>query len=377
MEKVSEIELSPGDSVLLKSGDVFTDSLVLNDVNGTSDEPITISTYGGREKAIITGSNSEALDDLCIQLNNATNTTIKNLSLNNAAYGIRLYYTAAAIGENVTVDSCDFSGIKGIFWGSESQVFTQHSAGIVVNGYVAKDTSWSDALVKNFTIKNCFCTASAGLFGASAIYEDGFADNDVNVRRNFSSVKGFLMENCTMKENEFYGTKIGSVGNGVIRNCTFTGNGTKEMSVGSAAILLASVNNFTITGCVIEEQNRLLYNPDGCGIDLEANCHNVTISECTIKNNDGVGIMVYDNGEQHIWNTNLTVINNVFKYNSRNAYGNVKNAEIYIVEDCLKGTENKISGNSYSLWEGVSFINDYVCPEGAALIVENNTVITN
>lgn len=282
--------MSAGDRVLLKSGDVFTDSLVLNNVKGTSEGPILISTYGGTEKAIITGNNSEALDDLCVQLNDASNTTVKNLSLNNAAYGLRLYYTTTATGENVTVDSCDFSGIKGIFWGSESQKFTQHSAGIVVNGYVPKDTLWSDALLKNIVIKNCFCTASSGLFGASAVYEEGFADNNVNVRRNFSLIKGFSMENCTMKENEFYGTKIGSVGNGVIRNCIFTGNGTKEMSVGSAAILLSSVNNILITDCVIEKQNRLFYNPDGCGIDFEANCHNVTVSKCIIRNNDGVGI---------------------------------------------------------------------------------------
>lgn len=54
LEKISSVELQPGDSVLFNRGDLFSGHFVVNG-SGTEDKPIVISAYGSGSKPVITG----------------------------------------------------------------------------------------------------------------------------------------------------------------------------------------------------------------------------------------------------------------------------------------------------------------------------------
>lgn len=56
LDKLQEVQLEPGDRVLLESGSVFNGFIHLKDVSGTKENPIEITKYGGDSKPIINGN---------------------------------------------------------------------------------------------------------------------------------------------------------------------------------------------------------------------------------------------------------------------------------------------------------------------------------
>lgn len=56
LDKLEDIQLQPGDRVLLESGSVFNGFIHLKDVSGTKENPIEITKYGGDVKPIINGN---------------------------------------------------------------------------------------------------------------------------------------------------------------------------------------------------------------------------------------------------------------------------------------------------------------------------------
>ena len=56
LEKINELMLQPGDSVLLSAGQTFKEPLILSGLNGTAESEISITSYGEKasdEKAVI------------------------------------------------------------------------------------------------------------------------------------------------------------------------------------------------------------------------------------------------------------------------------------------------------------------------------------
>lgn len=53
LDKLENLELEPGDQILLESGSVFNGFIHLNDVHGTKEAPIKIGSYGSGNKPII------------------------------------------------------------------------------------------------------------------------------------------------------------------------------------------------------------------------------------------------------------------------------------------------------------------------------------
>ena len=53
LAKVSNVKLGENDRILLKAGDTWNEQLVINDAEGTEDNPVVISTYGTGEEPII------------------------------------------------------------------------------------------------------------------------------------------------------------------------------------------------------------------------------------------------------------------------------------------------------------------------------------
>ncbi|MBR4072989.1 MAG: right-handed parallel beta-helix repeat-containing protein [Clostridia bacterium] len=307
---------------------------------------------------------------------------MENLEIANAAMGIRFYYDDSYENSNVTVENCLFKNIYGISWDSLSEKFdTACSAGIFVTGYVGKNFVWGKSFVKNFNIINCESTSSDSLFTNSRTIDDEVLSGSENVqaRHNLALVRDLHIEGCKMYRNRVYGIIINGVNGGYMKNCYISNNGTAPFSYGSAGVMLSALWDFTIDECTVEFQNRQGYDPDGCGIDFEDNCHGVTISNCNLRYNDGVGIMLYDNGQGR-YNTNINIINNAFEKNNQNVLkkGVPKYSEIFVCEDCLQ-VEGVISGNTYvkqfyNFIFPITLINDFDLSK-LDLVISNNTML--
>ena len=94
LAKVSSIEFMPGDTILLKSGDIWNEELVLSgngaiDAQSNTVTPITISSYGDGNRPIICPG---GIDKTCLTINGLVGWEIRNLELCNAYQGILLSY---------------------------------------------------------------------------------------------------------------------------------------------------------------------------------------------------------------------------------------------------------------------------------------------
>ena len=56
LDKLKEIELQPGDRILLEAGSIFNGFIHLRNVNGTAEYPIIITSYGDGDKPVINGN---------------------------------------------------------------------------------------------------------------------------------------------------------------------------------------------------------------------------------------------------------------------------------------------------------------------------------
>lgn len=103
MTKVSSVSFSPGDSVLFKRGDTFTDFPIYMAADGSAGSPITISAYGTGNNPIFDASDNGYGTAAFIDKDNIT---LSDLTLINgsstAVYGSGLYITTAT---NTTVSN--------------------------------------------------------------------------------------------------------------------------------------------------------------------------------------------------------------------------------------------------------------------------------
>ena len=56
LAKANALSLLPGDTLLLKSGDIFVGQLVLRNESGTVEHPIVVTNYGNSERPVIDGN---------------------------------------------------------------------------------------------------------------------------------------------------------------------------------------------------------------------------------------------------------------------------------------------------------------------------------
>src|SRR6201996_1429044 len=52
LDKISHLHLKAGDTIYFKSGQVFNGSLLLQNISGTTNKPIIITSYGGAHATI-------------------------------------------------------------------------------------------------------------------------------------------------------------------------------------------------------------------------------------------------------------------------------------------------------------------------------------
>lgn len=81
----------------------------------------------------------------------------------------------------------------------------------------------------------------------------------------------------------------------LIEYSTFDGNGTAGQDWGIAGLQLNGGRDIVVSHCSLSGTVQVAGSPDCVGIDLEGATRNVIVSDCTIENNAGAGVLVFDN----------------------------------------------------------------------------------
>ena len=313
IDRANKDNFMPGDKILLKGGEIFIGSMVLDSTDKTTGKlPITIGSYG-KGRAIITPGDSTA-----IVVRNLGNVIIENLILKgndkftNKGSGLSFENTLAGniklIGINIcNIDASRF-GYCGIFIGGKPD-----DKGL--SGYSGVVTSYCD-LYDNLHF---------GMLVSGHGHQNTgkYANNNFKVDHckfyNNSGDPNFL------ENHSGSGICIDNMENGVIEHCIAYNNGylCNSREGGPVGIWFHAANKCVIQYCA-SFNNRIDKGLDGGGFDFDAGVTNSIMQYNYSSNNDGPGYLVYTYaGGPHSFSNN-TIRYNVSENDGRkNSYAGI------------------------------------------------------
>lgn len=330
LEKVSSIEFQPGDTILLKSGDIWEEELILHG-NGSVDREnnvlqlITLSSYGSGNRPIIRPG---GIDKTCLTVNGLEGWAINNLELCDAYQGILLAYHDVFEKDYISISNCYIHSINRQFNSNPQEngryKYNHFSSGIAVRGWMEGSNGFVSGTT-NLPIETPpeGSTHLSRLIIDNVVFEDCDAgiwmckDDIANAAR-----MGYFTEaqlsNLTFRYCGMWGYSLKNLYNSTVINCDCYDSGTVPVWCGSCSGLVESCIKVVLDGCDIYYANRdpeQIY--DGCGFDFEAWNYDVTYKNAIIDGTDGCGIFVFDNGLGNI-NDKLTITGCTIKNSGMN-----------------------------------------------------------
>ncbi len=291
--KVSGIEFKPGDTILLKRGDVWAESL-LPKGSGLSTNWITLSAYGSGNRPKIAPQGNPLWG---IYLENCAGWKITGLEVSNVQAGIRLLISALGIYDGFWVEDCYVHHIENApLYPNQVEPGLFMSYGISTYKVLGKGLP----ALTNVTLKNC-------------VIEN--TDAPVTI----SSVDNLTLEGLKINNSYREGVLFGLInenGNiGIMKDCVILNTGyPKGMYWGVAGMQFNSTRNFVMENCEVA-YTKAPGCPDGCGVDFEGNNVNVTVKNSYIHDNEGPAFLVYKNPKWGLDNINTSIIGNRIEYN--------------------------------------------------------------
>ncbi len=223
LDKLSDINIEPGDSILLKSGDSFQEPLVFENVQGSKDQFITVTTYGDTGKALIDGNGAIA----AIHCTNPAYLQFINLEVINPdnEFGIKMDARDAGALGTVILSDLD---VHDVFEESFESTNTPKTRGGIVFQVRGGETPtwWEEIVIENSKIHDLgSCGISIGSdYKVNKRVEPGektYPILGVQIRNNIihDIVRdGAIIRQCkggVMEENEVFRTGLTSVSNGM------------------------------------------------------------------------------------------------------------------------------------------------------------------
>ncbi len=291
INKIKDLPLKDGDSILFKSKDLFVGKLVFENIKSN----ILITTYGNGV-ATINGENNEA-----ILLTNCSNFKIVNLNLvgngrkeGNTTNGCSVINSKNLYLKNINIKGFQKNGLY-IFSSHFIQIDscvaeTNGAAGIMVDGTDKKSSS-------NITIKH-----------SKAFNNPGDPTNFTNHSGN-----GILVGSCT---------KV------LIDHCEAYNNGWDMPRIGNGPVGIWTYesDSVVIQNCYSHHNKTSKGGSDGGGFDLDGGVTNAIIRNCKSYENEGAGYGIYQYAGASNWDNNKII--NCSSYNDGLKSGG--NAAVYI-----------------------------------------------
>lgn len=290
LAKASSLALNPGDGLFFKRGDVWSGEQLVIRSSGTRENPVYVSAYGEGEKPQFTRA---GMDMICFSTVNAAGIVISSFRFSESYGGLEVRFDenepGKAMGrEYVVIEDIVAENMTGLNNSDEYQ-YNHTSFGLLIR---SRNTSEETVMLRSLAVRNCtFYNCNVGMGFVSHIGYKFDHGNDVG------EIENFLIENIVAELCGQWGMHFSHGRNGIIRYVTTKYTGQNANSFGSCAFLTTRMINVLIENLLIDGHYR---NPsqayDGCGYDFEAGCVNVTLRDSVIRNIDGCGIFIFDNG---------------------------------------------------------------------------------
>ncbi len=282
----------PGDRILLKTGDVFRDSLLVAG-NGTEEAPILLGAYGdGPRPRLEAGSRRQVL----VTLTNGSHWRIQDLSMAGGKVGLFLQVVSAG-NRDIQVRRCDFENFYDpsyTFATTDTvmqsfQYRIYFSAGIWVGGNLLSEVQ-AATLLDGYTVEDCTFTHCAVGLGMNWYYPPFHAERIRNVTFANLRFRDLLMNGIELRQT------IGAVVRDVVIENSALAPADDPLPLhadfGVAGLFFHGVQDLELTGIDIREVHRG-DSPDGCGIDFEY-CRRVTLRDSQVRNCDVSAILFLD-----------------------------------------------------------------------------------
>ena len=324
--------LLPGDIVLLKRNQTFSDSYISPKSSGALGNPITIDVYGN--------GNNPTFNTL--YLSNSSFITIRNMNFSGGSYGVQITGSAGNIIKNITLQNLQVVG-GGLFDAIYSQINTENLTledititssdghGIYLNG-----TS-TNLTIKNIDMSFVATSGYAGINSRKPIINGLLSNIIIHNRRGLDllGVKDTIIENIETSSRQF-GIRSSDSDNVTIKNSTTTNH---------------SSENITVDGQNINIEN--VFSGNGTyGLRVSGEGSTVNITNSTFLNNGFQAIVASGNP-----NITLSIASSTFEssnqpivsisadsslslFNSR-----IKHSGSTVIENINRGATLNLSGN--------------------------------
>ncbi|MCX6205856.1 MAG: family 43 glycosylhydrolase [Bacteroidetes bacterium] len=272
LSKVVHLVLQNGDSILLKSGEVFEGPLKIENNN----LKVVISSYG-KGSATINGENNQA-----IVVSNSSQLKFQNLMLigNGRKNGNTSNGCSISNSKNIQIDQVTISGFQ------KAGLYIFSSQHLSVNHCIAKHNGASGILVDGTDKKS---SRYITIRNSEAIDNPGDPTNFTNHSGN-----GILVGWCT------------SV---LIDHCEATNNGWDMPRIGNGPVGIWTYesDSVIIQNCVSHHNKTSNGGSDGGGFDLDGGVTNAIIQNCESYENEGAGYGIYQYAGASNWDNNKII----------------------------------------------------------------------
>lgn len=381
LAKVSAHTFSPGDSVLLKCGEVWSTVQLNLNGDGTAVAPIVLTSYGTGNMPHIQGM---LTDGACISIEQYAGWKITNLELSNAKDGIRAEYDQIYNKNFLWIENCYIHDMNNTY-NSQPALYNHFSCGVLINGYTPYGNGRLISLT-SFTLKNCNfnnCNIALNCIGTifSHCNSSGFTTGDLVQLKNFN------VQSCIATNGSQWGFSFSSCSNGTIANINTKYIGGGINSYGTASLVAAYSQYLTFNNCNIIYTYRGPQNYDGDGFDFEGGTapdgtsqHDIILQNSVIDYTDGCGIFVFNNGATGRESKNCT-INNVLVSHFGVNFGNTKEginfatATTGVVENSTFNrnvTSNAFYGGDYSGFTFANCFDNEILTDATPLLSNNS-----
>ena len=286
LSRASEINLLPGDKLLLKKGDVWEGQKLVPQGNGTPEFPIVISSYGSGDKPHIKPNYREYYG---IRIVNSSGYEISDIEISDVIGGIVVWEENTYNQKYIKISNCFLHDMTDQGRSVPSNIpDLLYGMGISIAG---SDNYGGKTLLSDVYIENCKidrCDVGIEVIGR---------DHDEIGRWNehgHHKISRFAFMNVNIKDCEITrsyrsgGVMLYCITGGEARNVTVdeTGYNGVGMWWGVCAFQVARVSDYLVEECVFKNTVKGT-SPDGQGFDWEADNHNVIVKNCRFLNNDG------------------------------------------------------------------------------------------